>query len=143
MSASMENVLPKEYGYVLLTGAVGGFLMNIYLGTRVGKARKQHDVKYPAMYSATNDRFNCIQRAHQNFLEALPLFLTTGLIAGVYHPIIASVFNVIYLLGRLIYAQGYSTGDPEKRGRGSFMYIGYLGNVGLTIYTALCLLRVV
>ncbi|XP_065192963.1 glutathione S-transferase 3, mitochondrial-like [Sycon ciliatum] len=139
----MENVLPSEYGYVLLSGAVGGFLMNVYLGTRVGKARKQYDVKYPVMYSPTNDQFNCVQRVHQNYLEGLPLFLTTGLIGGVSHPLKATAFNLIYLLGRLVYSHGYYTGDPDKRRFGGFMYIGFFGNIGLTIYTALSLLNLV
>ena len=66
--------LPADYGYVIMTG-VGAIFMVMWKGIRVGKARKEHGVQYPDMYSQDNKVFNCIQRAHQNTLENMPQFM--------------------------------------------------------------------
>ena len=51
-------------------------------------------------------------------------FLAVLLVAGVKFPIPASIAGVVYLAGRITYFAGYSTGDPNKRLRGAFMYFG-------------------
>jgi len=106
--------LPCGYGFVLLTG-VGSVALNMYFGSRVMKARKQYGVEYPAMYSATEPKFNCIQRGHQNFLEQQPQFLFLLLAGGLAHPRAATIAGCIYLTGRVLYFNGYATGDPSKR----------------------------
>ena len=45
--------LPADYGYVVMTG-VGAIFMVMWKGIRVGKARKEHGVQYPDMYSPDN-----------------------------------------------------------------------------------------
>ena len=45
--------LPADYGYVIMTG-VGAIFMVMWKGIRVGKARKEHGVQYPDMYSQDN-----------------------------------------------------------------------------------------
>ncbi|CAD5116570.1 DgyrCDS5449 [Dimorphilus gyrociliatus] len=130
--------LPKDYGYVILT-AVGSQLVNTWLGIKVGKARKQYGVKYPIMYSCENggdNIFNCIQRAHQNTLENNPSFLTLLLIAGIEYPRFAAGAGGIYILGKIAYARGYSTGKPEGRYWGSFGYIGAISLMGCCIKMA-------
>ena len=51
-------------------------------------------------------------------------FLALLLLAGLKFPIYTSIAGVVYLLGRIVYFAGYSTGDPNKRLRGAFMYFG-------------------
>ncbi|XP_065194137.1 glutathione S-transferase 3, mitochondrial-like [Sycon ciliatum] len=133
----MEISIAQEYGYVVLTSLLGSLLVNFFLIYNVVAARKKYDVKYPALYSPTNENFNCVQRAHQNYLENLTFFLVSGLVAGVVHPIPATACNVIYLIGRIVYALGYYTGDPEKRSRGGFYILGFLGNMLLASHAGL------
>ncbi|XP_075550429.1 glutathione S-transferase 3, mitochondrial-like isoform X2 [Dermacentor variabilis] len=131
--------VPSEYGYVVLVG-VGSTLVNTWLSFRVGMARKKYDVKYPAMYSDTSIVFNCIQRSHQNFLENYPQFLMTLFLAGFEFPKVAAGAGLVYLVGRIVYAIGYSTGNPSKRMRGGFQYFGVVTLLGLTVRLGLRML---
>jgi len=132
--------IPAEYGYVVLTGVASTFL-NVYLGVKVGQARKKYDVKYPTMYSDTNVQFNCIQRAHQNTLEGYPTFLLLLLTGGVRYPVVSAAAGVIWILGKISYAHGYYTGDPAKRSRGAYSYIGLLTLLGCSVAFAGNLLK--
>ena len=101
------------------------------------EARKKYGVEDPEMYSKDSRVFNCIQRAHQNTLENLPQFfflLTTG---GFSCPKLAAAGGWVWVAGRVVYALGYSTGDPAKRVRGAFGYFGLFTLLGCSIYTAI------
>lgn len=60
--------------------AIGAGLVNAWAAHKVGAARRAFGVPYPQMYAEKSDKhataFNCVQRAHQNTLEQLPLFYT-------------------------------------------------------------------
>ncbi|KFM81199.1 Microsomal glutathione S-transferase 3, partial [Stegodyphus mimosarum] len=117
--------LPREYGYVILVGASSVFVA-MWHGIKVSQARKKFGIKYPIMYSDSNNVFNCIQRAHGNFLENYPQFLFLLVTGGLSYPKLSAGAGIVYLLGRIVYALGYSTGDPQKRMRGMFMHLGLL-----------------
>ncbi|XP_053560785.1 microsomal glutathione S-transferase 3 [Bombina bombina] len=142
MTSSIHDVLPQNFAYVILT-YVYSYIMLMYLGINVGKARKKYGVKYPQMYSDKEQIFNCIQRAHQNTLEVYPAWLIFQLIAGIAFPLSAAVLGAIWVTSRFSYAWGYYTGDPEKRMKGAYGYIGLLGILLLSITAALQLLHIV
>ncbi|XP_053191687.1 microsomal glutathione S-transferase 3b [Scomber japonicus] len=135
------TVLPSSFGYVIFTYLYSWFML-AYLGVKVGLARKKYGVKYPDMYSDKDPVFNCIQRAHQNTLEIYPQWLVFQTIAALVYPATASVLGIIWVTSRFSYAWGYYTGDPEKRMRGVYGYIGSLGVIILSICVALQLLGV-
>ncbi|XP_056106595.1 microsomal glutathione S-transferase 3b [Rhinichthys klamathensis goyatoka] len=138
---TIENVLPGNFGYAIFT-YIYSFVMLAYLGLQVGAARKKYEIKYPNMYSDKDPVFNCIQRAHQNTLEVYPQWLVFQTIAALEYPLVASVLGVIWITSRFSYAWGYYTGDPAKRMRGAYGYIGLLGVILLSISVALKLLGV-
>jgi len=132
--------IPEEFGYVIGTGIVSIFML-FYLGENVASARKRFKVEYPKMYDDSQPVFNCYQRAHQNTLENTPAFMFLLVIGGVTHPLIASASALVWTVGRIVYAWGYWTGIPSKRGRGNFAYLGLISLLGCSISTALHLLK--
>ncbi|XP_077538509.1 glutathione S-transferase 3, mitochondrial-like isoform X2 [Haemaphysalis longicornis] len=128
-----------EYGYVVLVAAASA-VVNRWLALRVVGARKRFGVKLPTMYSNSNVVFNCIQRSHQHFLEYYPQFLMMLFLVGLEFPKLAAGAGLVYLAGRVVYSIGYSTGDPNKRTRGAFMYCGLVTLFLLTIYLGLRML---
>lgn len=137
MAASL--LLPAGYGYVILTG-IGAIFMALWKGFRVGQARKKFGVSYPDMYSKDSKVFNCVQRAHQNTLENLPQFFFLLAAGGLSHPCLSAGAGWVWIVGRVVYAIGYSTGDPAARMKGTFGYLGLLTLLGCSVYSALQLL---
>ncbi|XP_069478827.1 glutathione S-transferase 3, mitochondrial-like [Ambystoma mexicanum] len=139
---SIRDIVPDNFAYVIFTFCYSQFMV-FYLTYKVGQGRKKYDVKYPKMYSDKDQIFNCIQRAHQNTLEVFPSWIIFQLISGLAFPIPASVLGAIWVTSRFSYAWGYYTGDPQKRMRGAYGYIGFFGVILLTIASALQLLGII
>lgn len=112
-----------------------------------------------AARSASAKAFNCCQRAHANTLESLPYFLFALLHVGVVLPRTAATLGATWIVGRVLYTVGYSTGNPAKRQWGVSLSrefsraassmlticlhlvklihnIGYLGLMGSSIFVA-------
>jgi glutathione S-transferase len=132
VQSKLLEVLPANYGYVVLT-VVGSTFVNLWLYRNVMKARTEYKVEYPDMYSKDSTKFNCIQRAHQNFLEAYPQFLVFLTLGGLQYPRISAGAGVVYLIGRIAYAVGYYTGEPKNRRYGLFGFVGMLTLLGNTV----------
>ncbi|KAL6228334.1 PREDICTED: microsomal glutathione S-transferase 3-like [Fragaria vesca subsp. vesca] len=136
-SSSVVELLPKDYGYVVMVVVLYSFL-NFFMAAKVGMARKKYKVFYPTMYASESDNkdakvFNCVQRGHQNSLEMMPLFFVFLVLGGLRHPCIAAVLGLLYTVSRYFYFKGYSTGDPQKRL--SVGKYGFLALVGLIVCT--------
>ncbi|CAN4083703.1 unnamed protein product [Withania somnifera] len=126
------ELLPKEYGYVILTLVFYCFL-NFWMSFQVGKARKKYKVPYPTLYAIESENkdaklFNCVQRGHQNSLEMMPMFFMLMIIGGIRHPLICASLGAIYIVSRYFYFTGYSTGDPQNRlALGKYNFLAIMG----------------
>ncbi|KAK9289247.1 hypothetical protein L1049_017723 [Liquidambar formosana] len=134
------ELLPKEYGYVVLLLVLYCFL-NFWMAFQVGKARKKYKVFYPTLYASESENkeaklFNCVQRGHQNSLEMMPMFFMLMILGGIRHPLIAAALGLLYIVSRYFYFTGYATGNPENRLTiGKF---GFLAIFGLMFCTISC-----
>ncbi|KAI5812000.1 ER glutathione S transferase [Pyronema omphalodes] len=138
--------VPAEYGYVLASIMASTFV-NQYHGTLVGLERKSANIPYPNAYAshseATSDikkyRFNCAQRAHQNFLEHFPTFITASAIAGLKYPVATAVMGAVWNVGRIVFAKGYINSTQEQKGagryKGAWYLLAELGLLGTACYT--------
>ncbi|XP_035686814.1 microsomal glutathione S-transferase 3-like [Branchiostoma floridae] len=124
--------LPREFGYVILT-VLGSWGTLMYLAVNVSKARKKYNVMPPILYSDTEMVYNCIQRAHQNALESYPSFLVLLLLAGLKYPKGASAAGAVWCMGRIHYAHGYYTGEPDKRRQGAYFHLSELVLIGMCL----------
>lgn len=95
-------------------------------------------------FSETAKVYNCNQRGHQHALESYPQFLALSAVAGVTYPLTTVAFGLLWSYARIKYAQGYATGDPQKRYSQSFfgaqVWTSLLGLVVVSGATALKLL---
>ncbi|KAF9237039.1 hypothetical protein BU15DRAFT_49212, partial [Melanogaster broomeanus] len=101
----------------------------------VGGYRWRSGIKFPQLYAekaeaaASKDAhlFNCVQRAHQNTLERMPVVLVSTLVTAVKNPLYAAAACGLWSFSRVLYTIGYASGDPIKRNtRG-----GILGEISL------------
>ncbi|WVQ76364.1 hypothetical protein IAR50_006029 [Cryptococcus sp. DSM 104548] len=99
------------------------FALNMYQILSASAFRKAAGVKYPAVYAPEAEaavdfkkmKFNCAQRAHANTLEFTPFVLALFGYLSVFHPIVASVGQTLWVIGRIGYTRGYHTGTPGNR----------------------------
>jgi glutathione S-transferase len=122
--------------YVLLTTSLT-YLLSIWLGVRVGPFRNAAHVPHPSVSADVTTAktpehkraiylFNCAQRAHYNFLENYPAALSGMLISGLRWPELVSAMGVVWILGRVVYAVGYtSKGEGNVEGKGRWMGGGF------------------
>lgn len=61
-------------------------------------------VEYPKLYAEGTDavsvKFNCTQRAHQNTLENLPVFLIMQILLAQAYPMLASALGAAWAVGK-------------------------------------------
>jgi glutathione S-transferase len=108
---------------------VGSVMLSVWKASKVTEARKTYNVHFPTVYS-DNEQFNLVQRAHQNTLEYMPAFLVLLLVGGLEMPMLCTIAGNVWILSRVLYAQGCYSGDPKRRGEGAF------GTLGLVVLLA-------
>lgn len=132
------EILPKEYGYVVLVLVFYCFL-NFWMSFQVAKARKKYKVFYPTLYAIESENkdaklFNCVQRGHQNSLEMMPMFFVLLILGGIKHPNICASLGLVYAISRFFYFKHYATGVPEKRLTiGKYGFLAMFGLIFCTI----------
>lgn len=101
--------------------AVLAILQFFLFGILVGRARKKHGIKAPAI--SGHELFERAFRVHMNTLEQLVGFLPALLIASRYWPnaLIAGI-GAVYLAGRFLYRHHYIA-DPAKRAPGFLLTV--------------------
>merc|ERR1719272_325809 len=132
----MATNIPNDFGLVL--GAIGAtWITNYYLMMKVGSARKQYGIKYPALYAPPGHKdeeaFNNVQRGHQNYLEAFAAVQIMVLVNGVISPKPAAVCGFVYAIGSFIKGKGYAEKGPDGRMFGGL--IAHLGDLPLLVMT--------
>ena len=99
----------------------------LVFGYLVGHARAKYGIKAPAM--SGHPTFEAWFRVQANSVEMAIVFLPALWLAARYwRPDYMALVGAVYLVGRIVYAQGYVK-DPGKRGRGfmiSFLAVAVL-----------------
>lgn len=91
-------------------------LLYTYMGLTVSALREKYQVTPPAV--AGPPEFERAFRAHQNTLEALPVFLATLWIAAIYfRPAqwLPSGIGLVWIAGRYLYMRGYIEAAGKRR----------------------------
>jgi glutathione S-transferase len=116
-------------------------LTYFWMSTRVPLARNKCGIQAPAM---TGDPLlERTIRAHYNTLEWLPIFLVSLWLFAIYwNELVAAAVGVVWIIGRILYALGYSA-DAAKRGPGfliqsvavAVLLFGALGKIVYSLAT--------
>jgi glutathione S-transferase len=141
LAASLRRIAAPIARRIAATTAPGSlthagvFFANQYLVVGVMQARKKYGIKYPNLYAPpghkNEEAFNCAQRAHQNTVESMPLFLVELVLVGLFYPLFAASCGGLWSVGRILYGYGYKTKGPDGRLIGSL--ISHLGDLPLQI----------
>ena len=116
-------------------------LVYFWMGLRVAGARGKAGIAAPAMTG--EPVLERTIRAHYNTLEWLPMFLVgMWLFALYWNELVAAGLGVVWIVGRVLYAQGY-VAEASKRGTGfmiqsvatGILLFGALGRIAWSLAT--------
>ncbi|KAG9019089.1 hypothetical protein FS842_007924, partial [Serendipita sp. 407] len=134
MSHSVSFTLPKDYAFVAAVGLSTSFLAAYHTVLSIRfriKAKIRHPQFYAELKQTQEDsnalRFNCAQRAHENMLEHLPIFLAGLAWTGIRYPLISSALGLSWIMARFFYTRGYTSENPGNRGRWFTTSVSTLG----------------
>jgi uncharacterized MAPEG superfamily protein len=115
----MNNEKQKEYGYVLLVGLSLYLTQQLILLIPVIKMRSQTKIKAPTLYPRDSEikelglekedveKYMRAQRAHQNNVELMSVFMPMFLIIGLFKPKKAAIGGLVVLIFRILGGVGY------------------------------------
>ena len=136
-SPLLGGLVSKLYGAVIGVNVVGSSCMMLWLSFIPGTARKRFMEKakkagdkdaedrfglpklYAEGFSEEAKEFNCHQRAHQQALETYANFVICSVIGGIRQPLLTLLAGCLYIIARVKWAKGYTTGDPINRYKAS------------------------
>jgi glutathione S-transferase len=132
-----ECMFDSQITLVTAVVTILALLFYFYTGINVGQTRTKHNCPAPAMSGAPE--FERAMRVQMNTLEWLPTFVVLLWLATLYFSRamtigwlawLPPVFGLIWIIGRIVYMNGYMAA-AEKRGTG--FSIALIGVVGLLI----------
>jgi glutathione S-transferase len=101
---------------VLLAGVVQSLM-----ASKTNWARLEYNVPWPHTFALEKSKdklkFDMVQRAHLNFVENYPQYLATAYFALQLAPTLATLFGCFFLLGRVVFALGYYSGDATAKNK--------------------------
>ena len=114
-------------------------LLTFLASGRVSQMRGKHGIHAPT--TVGHPEFERAFRAHANTVENLILYIPLlWLAAFFYGGQIPFWVGLIWIIGRVLYIAGYSSGDTGKRAPGA--YLGYASLAGLAVLAVLGLLGI-
>lgn len=139
----MNIEIQKEYGYVLLVGLSLYLTQQLILLIPVIKMRSQTKIKAPTLYPRDSEikelglkkedveKYMRAQRAHQNNVELMSVFMPMFLIIGLFKPKKAAIGGLVVLIFRILGGVGYFFkkrvyGAPFHLGEIYILYLGFL-----------------
>lgn len=119
--------------YVLLVTA-SSYILSSWLGIRIGPFRKAANVPHPHVSVPREIIANATSLKEKRD----PSFLTAMLIAGLNYPKLSAAAGFVWMLGRVVYAIGYTRDVKQNiKGQGRFFLGGFhaaaLSQVGLIV----------
>jgi len=133
MTASLATLLTAVVTIIAL-------LVFFWTGFRVGGMRGKYDVKAPA--TTGHPEFECAYRVQMNTLEQIVIFLPLLWLSNAYfmmYPLLTGALGLVWIVGRIMYATGYSAENPGGRSTG--FLISFVATVGLLITTIIGLVQ--
>ncbi len=133
MTASLATLLVAVVTVIAL-------LVFFWTGFRVGQMRGKHDIKAPA--TVGHPEFDCAYRVQVNTLEQIVIFLPLLWLSNEYFrmmPYLVGALGLVWIVGRIMYATGYSAENPGGRSTG-FLVAG-VATLGLLITTIIGLVQ--
>ncbi|PVU99735.1 hypothetical protein BB559_000456 [Furculomyces boomerangus] len=129
-------VLSRDFAYDALVVVV--MSIQCYASGMMGlKYRKKYNVHHPDMGCGRHaekltdeewEDFNSVIRVHQNYVEQLPIVISSVLIGGLYYPKIAAGMGGLYIVGRMVYIYGYVVHGASGRMAGGLEDAAYINN---------------
>ena len=133
--------IKKDYGYVLFVGLLLYLTQQILLLVPVIKERNSTGIKAPTLYPRDSeieelkltkeqvDSYLRAQRAHQNNVELMSVFMPIFLITGLFEPKKVAIAGLIVLIFRILGGIGYLY---NKRFLGAPFHLGEIYILYLT-----------
>eukprot|EP00928_Gymnodinium_smaydae_P056029 TRINITY_DN39478_c0_g1_i1.p1 TRINITY_DN39478_c0_g1~~TRINITY_DN39478_c0_g1_i1.p1 ORF type:complete len:162 (+),score=22.92 TRINITY_DN39478_c0_g1_i1:86-571(+) len=137
----MQLTLHVEGISLCFVPLAASWLVNMFLTMQVVIARKKYNVQYPNLYAPAGhkdaDKFNSVQRAHQNTLESWSMVMITMFACSLKYPVAAAACGMFWVAGRFVYGIGYALGGPALRTPGGLLsHVGDFPLMGMAIRVA-------
>ena len=132
---TVQIPLDSQYGYVIALGVLFFVQQQLLFTIPVGHVRRKYKIKPPTLYPSDSlikelqlkkedvQKYNSVQRVHQQNVEFLVTFLPLFFVAGLYDPMYTCYAGLVVFIGRSISAIGYYH-NPNARLFGGFYHFG-------------------